>query len=136
MPCMNSNEARCVIGNVCRAKKIHACVDKLRVHDRARAVMCDGCDRYIGCNSWTIANIGAVSLLDRPEQLAKVIRGLPSFLLTHSHLGTSMCTSFIVMFTNESVSMTMCYTLSCTLHQSLAPNPRTLRTVTATSALA
>ena len=45
-------EAHRVTGNVHRSK-IPECVKKLRSHDRARAAMCAGCDRYIGNTIWS-----------------------------------------------------------------------------------
>ena len=92
-----------VNGNVRRAKKVPKCVEKLRGHDRARASLCAGCDRYISGQKWHgRSKIGAVSLLDRPEQAAKVRACIPTFRLTNRALGTSACTACIAMFTERS----------------------------------
>ncbi len=91
-----------VNGNVRRSKKMPDCVRRLRGHDRARAALCAGCDRYISGAMWrNMTRTGVVSLLERVEQLKKVRECIPLFRLSNRALGTSVCTSCIAMFTKR-----------------------------------
>ena len=78
------------------------CVKELLGHERARASLCCGCDRYISVNMWKKkSGIGVVSMLNKPSQVEKVRRHIKSYRVSNRALVTSLCTSCVAMFTRR-----------------------------------
>ncbi len=95
-------EAHRVNGDPKGAKGEPKCVRELTGHDRARAALCAGCDRYIGEYLWRKrGKLGAISLINSVAQRDRVRACLPTYRITNRALGTSVCTACVAMFTER-----------------------------------